>query len=211
MKQKDVFTYLSEGQEKEEGIKVEVTRGQALRRLEQKTLGCRRCGLREGCSQVVFGEGSPDALLMLVGEGPGADEDRLGRPFVGRAGQLLDKILEAAGFQREEVYIGNVVKCRPPKNRIPLPEEINACYPHLQEQIHIIRPKIIVCLGAMSAKTLVDPRAQITKIRGKWVEKQEIRIMPTFHPAALLRDPQKKKLVWQDFQQVEREYKELAL
>ena len=205
MKQEDLFNYLTEENREKERASV----GQALRELEEKTASCRRCKLREGCSQVVFGEGDPDALLMLVGEGPGRDEDRLGRPFVGRAGKLLDKILEAAGFQRQEVYIANVVKCRPPQNRNPLPEEINACYSHLQEQIKIIRPKIIVCLGAMSAKTLVDPRAQISKIRGKWVERQGIGIMPTFHPAALLRDPQKKKLVWQDFQQVEREYKRL--
>jgi len=205
MKQEDLFNYLTEENREKERASV----GQALRELEEKTASCRRCKLREGCSQVVFGEGDPDALLMLVGEGPGRDEDRLGRPFVGRAGKLLDKILEAAGFQRKEVYIANVVKCRPPQNRNPLPEEINACYSHLQEQIKIIRPKIIVCLGAMSAKTLVDPRAQISKIRGKWVERQGIGIMPTFHPAALLRDPQKKKLVWQDFQQVEREYKRL--
>lgn len=205
MKQEDLFNYLTE----ENGEKERASVGQALRELKEKTASCRRCKLREGCSQVVFGEGSPDALLMLIGEGPGRDEDKLGRPFVGRAGKLLDKILEAAGFQREETYIANVVKCRPSQNRTPLPEEIQACYPHLQEQINIIRPKIIVCLGAMSAKTLVDPRAQITKIRGKWVEWQGIRIMPTFHPAALLRDPQKKKLVWQDFQEVEREYKRL--
>lgn len=205
MKQEDLFNYLTEENREKERASV----GQALRELEEKTASCRRCKLREGCSQVVFGEGDPDALLMLVGEGPGRDEDRLGRPFVGRAGKLLDKILEAAGFQRKEVYIANVVKCRPPQNRNPLPEEINACYSHLQEQIKIIRPKIIVCLGAMSAKTLVDPRAQISKIRGKWVERQGIGIMPTFHPAALLRDPQKKTLVWQDFQQVEREYKRL--
>ena len=205
MKQEDLFNYLTE----ENGEKERASVGQALRELKEKTASCRRCKLREGCSQVVFGEGDPDALLMLIGEGPGRDEDKLGRPFVGRAGKLLDKILEAAGFQREETYIANVVKCRPPQNRTPLPEEIQACYSHLQEQINIIRPKIIVCLGAMSAKTLVDPRAQITKIRGKWVEWQGIRIMPTFHPAALLRDPQKKTLVWQDFQQVEREYKRL--
>ena len=205
MKQEDLFNYLTE----ENGEKERASVGQALRELKEKTASCRRCKLREGCSQVVFGEGSPDALLMLIGEGPGRDEDKLGRPFVGRAGKLLDKILEAAGFQREETYIANVVKCRPSQNRTPLPEEIQACYSHLQEQINIIRPKIIVCLGAMSAKTLVDPRAQITKIRGKWVEWQGIQIMPTFHPAALLRDPQKKKLVWQDFQEVEREYKRL--
>lgn len=205
MKQEDVLNYLGADKKEKEGSK-----GQALRQLEQENLGCRRCNLREGCHQVVFGEGSPNALLMLIGEGPGRDEDKLGRPFVGRAGKLLDKILEAAGFQREDVYIANVVKCRPPSNRTPLPEEIKACYSHLQGQIDIIRPKIIVCLGAMATKTMVDPRAQITKIRGKWVPWQDIRIMPTFHPAALLRDPQKKKLVWQDFQEVEREYKGLT-
>ncbi|RQD73939.1 MAG: uracil-DNA glycosylase [Candidatus Syntrophonatronum acetioxidans] len=177
--------------------------------MEEEVKECRRCELRKGCQQVVFGEGNPRALLMLVGEGPGGDEDRLGRPFVGRAGQLLDRILEAAGFKREEVYIANVVKCRPPSNRTPTPEEVQACYPHLQEQIKIISPGIIVCLGALSTKVLVDPKAQITRIRGSWLEKEGSKIMPTFHPAALLRDPKKKKLVWQDFQEVEREYKGL--
>ncbi|MDO9573946.1 MAG: uracil-DNA glycosylase [Candidatus Contubernalis sp.] len=189
----------------------EVFKAKALQQWQKQAAGCRRCALREGCRQVVFGEGPPEAQLMLVGEGPGSEEDKLGRPFVGRAGKLLDSLLEESGFSRQEVYIANVVKCRPPHNRNPLSEEIKACLFHLQGQIKIIDPKIIVCLGAMASKTLIDPKAQITKIRGKWVEREGFRIMPTLHPAYLLRDPQKKKLVQQDFQEVEREYKGLVL
>lgn len=205
MKQESLFDYLN-SQEEKEGL---ANRGKELKEMEEEVKGCNRCQLREGCQQVVFGEGNPKALIMLVGEGPGGDEDRLGRPFVGRAGQLLDRILEAAGFKREEVYIANVVKCRPPNNRTPTHEEVQACYPHLQRQIKIISPRIIICLGALSTKVLVDSRAQITRTRGRWLEREGLKIMPTFHPAALLRDPKKKKLVWQDFQEVEREYKEL--
>ncbi|PKM83971.1 MAG: uracil-DNA glycosylase [Firmicutes bacterium HGW-Firmicutes-13] len=174
--------------------------------MEGRIKSCRKCSLRKGCEQVVFGEGNPQARLMLVGEGPGREEDKLGRPFVGAAGKLLDKILESVNIRREEVYIANVVKCRPPYNRTPDQEEVKACYPYLQEQMSIIKPEIIICLGSLSAKTLIDPKAQITRIRGKWLEKDNIKIMPTFHPAALLRDPQKKKFVWQDFQQVKIEY-----
>ncbi|UNC93734.1 uracil-DNA glycosylase [Candidatus Contubernalis alkalaceticus] len=184
-----------------------MSKTQALELWQEKVSGCRRCALWESCSRVVFGEGNPEAQLMLVGEAPGREEDKLGRPFVGRAGKLLDSILEMAGFSRPEVYIANVVKCRPPNNRNPLPEEIKACLPYLQGQINIIGPKIVVCLGAMASKTLIYPKAQISKIRGKWVNQESFRIMPTFHPAYLLRDPQKKKLVQQDFQEVEREYK----
>jgi len=206
LKQESLFDYLNSQEEKERLAK----RDKDLKEMEEEVKRCRRCQLREGCKQVVFGEGNPQSLIMLVGEGPGGDEDRLGRPFVGRAGQLLDRILEAAGFKREEVYIANVVKCRPPNNRTPTHEEVKACYPHLQRQIKIISPRIIICLGALSTKVLVDPSAQITRIRGGWLEKEGLKIIPTFHPAALLRDPKKKKLVWQDFQEVKREYKELS-
>ncbi len=186
---------------------MEQEKAENLKNLEEGVKGCSNCQLRKGCRQVVFGEGNPHALIMLVGEGPGGEEDKQGRPFVGAAGKLLDKILEAINTDRQEVYIANVVKCRPPNNRNPAPEEIKACYPHLQKQIEIIKPKIIISLGAVPAKILIDPKAQITRLRGKWVEKDEFKIMPTFHPAALLRDPKKKKPVWQDFQEVEREYK----
>ena len=172
---------------------------------------CRRCKLQEAASQVVFGEGDEHARLMFVGEGPGAEEDRQGRPFVGKAGQLLDRILHAVHLEREDVYIANIIKCRPPGNRLPAGDEVEACLPYLQRQIEIVDPIIIVCLGSLATKTLVDPKSFITKVRGQWYKKEKRHIMPTFHPAALLRDPAKKKLVWQDMQQVEALYKELCL
>lgn len=183
---------------KEEPFKGVATLNDLKARLERCTL-CRLC---ENRTNVVFGEGNPEAALMLVGEGPGATEDQTGRPFVGAAGQLLDRILNAAGFKREEVYIANVVKCRPPGNRLPLPDEAAACLPYLLTQISIIRPRILVCLGALATQTLVDPRARITAVRGRWYEKAGIKILPTFHPAALLRDVSKKVPVWEDFQKV---------
>lgn len=202
MKQIDLFDYL----EKEKREESAVNKAAELTEMEKRVKNCRRCRLRDGCQQVVFGEGDPNTRLMLVGEGPGREEDRLGRPFVGAAGRLLEKILESVNIKREEVYIANIIKCRPPYNRTPGLEEVKACFPHLQEQISIIKPEIVICLGSLSARTFIDPEALITRIRGKWVEKDGLKIMPTFHPAALLRDPQKKKSVWQDFQQVEIEY-----
>lgn len=177
-----------------------------LEDLKKAVLGCRKCSLREGCRGVVFGEGDPHAALMLVGEGPGAVEDELGRPFVGPAGKLLDKILNASGFAREEVYIANIVKCRPPGNRLPTPEEAARCFPNLRAQMRIIAPKLIVCLGALATQVLVDSRARITSARGTWYERNGVKIMPTFHPAALLRDPSKKKVVWEDFKKVRAAY-----
>ena len=170
---------------------------------------CERCGLRRGCSGVVFGDGVASPL-MLIGEGPGADEDRLGRPFVGKAGQLLDKILEVSGFDRTNCYIANVVKCRPPGNRTPEPQERLACWPNLRAQIRLIRPKIVVLLGATALQSLVDPQARITRSRGQWVEKEGIWFMPTYHPAALLRDPNLKRPCWEDFKNVVRRYRELV-
>ncbi|MCL6634853.1 MAG: uracil-DNA glycosylase [Peptococcaceae bacterium] len=171
-------------------------------------LGCTRCGLRAGCSGVVFGEGNPGARLMLIGEGPGADEDRLGRPFVGKAGQLLDRILAACGLERfTHTYIANVVKCRPPGNRVPHPEEAGRCLPWLYRQIELVSPRIIVLLGSTALQNLIDPEAKITRMRGQWlVSRSGIKIMPTYHPAALLRDTSKKRPVWEDFQKVRDEY-----
>lgn len=151
---------------------------------------------------MVFGEGDFSTRLLLVGEGPGADEDRIGRPFVGRAGQLLDRILEAADIRREDVYITNVVKCRPPSNRLPFQPEVDACLPYLQAQIELINPEMILCLGALATRTLIDKKAAITKVRGQWREKDGRRIIATFHPAALLRDPAKKKPAWEDIKEV---------
>jgi len=182
-----------------------------LEELKQKVLPCTRCGLRQGCRQVVFGEGNAAAKIMLIGEGPGEEEDKLGRPFVGRAGQLLDKILEAGGFQRfTHAYIANIVKCRPPQNRIPLPEERQACLTYLYEQIRIIEPKIVILLGATALQGLVDPNAKITKMRGEWLIWRDILVMPTYHPAALLRNPQLKKPVWEDMKKVVAKYRELV-
>lgn len=179
--------------------------------LRQLVQTCDRCKLRAGCTQVVFGDGVPESRLMLVGEGPGADEDRLGRPFVGRAGQLLDRILEASGFARgENVYIANVVKCRPPNNRVPDPDEREACLANLRAQFRLVRPKIVVLLGSTALQSLIDPSARITRMRGQWVEKGGIWFLATYHPAALLRNPGWKKDVWEDFKRVIIKYRELV-
>ena len=177
-----------------------------LNQLRTLCLDCSLCPLRSGCSQVVFGEGNPNAKLMFVGEGPGADEDRLGRPFVGKAGQLLDRILDAAQIARADVYIANVVKCRPPSNRLPLQSEVDACLPYLKRQIELINPTHIICLGALAMRTLIDNKSSITRSRGQWKEIDDRQYMPTFHPAALLRDPSKKKYVWEDFKEIAKQY-----
>ncbi len=176
--------------------------------LKELALSCARCKLKAGCSSVVFGEGNAKARLMLIGEGPGADEDRLGRPFVGRAGQLLDKILEAIELERfTHTYSANVVKCRPPGNRVPHQEEVGMCRPWLLRQIELVSPGIIVLLGSTALQNLISPGAKITAMRGRWlVSKSGIKIMPTYHPAALLRDASKKRHVWEDFQKVRDEY-----
>ncbi|MGS0765426.1 uracil-DNA glycosylase [Syntrophomonas curvata] len=177
-----------------------------LEELEQQARNCQRCRLREGCQQVVFGEGKGNTRLMLVGEGPGMEEDRQGRPFVGRAGQLLDKILQAAELPRPEVFIANVVKCRPPGNRLPNPDEVKECRNYLEAQIRFIKPEILVCLGSLASQAVIDPRARITAIRGKWFGRQGIKIMATFHPAALLRNESYKRPTWEDFKQIRDEY-----
>jgi len=182
----------------------------SLETWRQFCLTCRRCALREGARGVVFGEGNPHAAIMFVGEGPGGEEDKLGRPFVGAAGQLLSRILTAAGLAREDVYIANVVKCRPPGNRQPGREEIAACLPLLERQISLIDPLIIVCLGAVAAQALIRPDFAITKERGRWHELGKRLVMPSFHPAALLRDPHKKKAVWEDMQQVVKLYARIS-
>lgn len=173
-----------------------------LEELRAEMGDCRKCGLAATRQNIVFGEGNPQARLMFIGEGPGAEEDRQGRPFVGAAGQLLDRIFQAAGWTRDDVYIGNIVKCRPPGNRVPSREEAAACMPWLSKQIALIQPRIIVLLGATALKFLIDPQAGITAYRGRWIERGNVRIMPTFHPAALLRDPSKKRPVWEDIKVV---------
>jgi len=167
---------------------------------------CRRCKLCSGRTHLVFGVGNPRAKLMFVGEGPGRDEDLQGEPFVGRAGQLLtDIITKGIGIRREDVYIANVVKCRPPDNRNPEPDEVASCEPFLKKQIEIISPEIIVGLGKFAVQTLLQSKMPITKLRGNWHTYQGIKLMPTFHPAYLLRNPADKKLVWEDIKKVIKE------
>ena len=164
---------------------------------------CTRCKLHTlGRKQVVFGAGNPNADLMFVGEAPGADEDEQGVPFIGRAGQLLTKIIEAIGLTRDDVYIANVIKCRPPGNRNPEPDEIAECEPFLLRQIETIRPKVIVALGTFAAHTLLRTDAPISKLRGKFHEYHGAQLLPTFHPAYLLRSPEKKRDVWDDMKKV---------
>jgi uracil-DNA glycosylase family 4 len=180
-----------------------------LEELRKKYADCTRCPLHERRTRFVFGEGNPRSPLMFVGEGPGADEDRMGRPFVGRAGQLLNKMLEAAEIPREEIYITNIVKCRPPGNRTPTVEEMETCIDILREQFKVIRPKLIVTLGSAPTRAILDPKARITRIRGQWFERKGVRIMPTFHPAYLLRNPASKKEAWIDFQAIRDAYREV--
>jgi uracil-DNA glycosylase family 4 len=171
---------------------------------------CTRCKLHGGRTRLVFGVGNPSAELMFVGEGPGADEDLQGEPFVGRAGQLLTKMIEAMGFARSEVYIANVVKCRPPGNRDPEPDEIAACEPFLKAQIAAVRPRVVVALGRFAVQTLLRDDTPVGKQRGRWREYEGVRLMPTFHPAYLLRNPAEKKPAWEDLQLVMREFGKTA-
>jgi uracil-DNA glycosylase len=164
---------------------------------------CTRCKLhRLGRRQIVFGVGNPQAELMFVGEGPGADEDAQGEPFVGRAGQLLTKIIEAIGMRREDVYIANVIKCRPPQNRNPEPDEVAQCEPFLFRQIDTIKPKVIVALGKFAAQSLLRTSDPITRLRGREYKYREAVLMPTYHPAYLLRAPSAKRDVWEDMKRV---------
>ncbi len=170
---------------------------------------CKLCKLCSGRTHIVFGVGNPRAKLMFVGEGPGRDEDLQGEPFVGRAGQLLtDIITKGMKLRREDVYIANVVKCRPPANRNPEPDEVAACEPFLKKQIDLVRPQIIVGLGKFAVQTLLQSKVPITKVRGTWHSYHGIKLMPTFHPAYLLRNPADKKLVWEDIQKVMKELRD---
>ncbi len=174
-----------------------------LRELSEFIGDCRRCKLAPGRTNIVFGVGDPHAELMFVGEGPGADEDAKGEPFVGRAGQLLTDIIERGmKMKRSDVYICNVVKCRPPGNRNPEPDEVAACEPFLIRQIELVRPKVIVALGTFAVQSLLKVKTPISKLRGAWHEFQGVKLMPTFHPAYLLRNPADKRLVWADVQEV---------
>lgn len=174
-----------------------------LAAIEARAKVCVKCSELVRCRHnVVFGAGSPRAEIMFVGEAPGHDEDLQGMPFVGRSGDLLTKIIAAMGFAREDVYIANVIKCRPPENRIPQPDEVANCLPYLQSQIELIQPKVLVALGATAVRALLDVHLGITKMRGHWYTFRDIPIMPTFHPAYLLRNPPAKKEVWDDMKAV---------
>jgi DNA polymerase len=163
---------------------------------------CMRCPLSAGRTSIVFGVGDPAAQLMFVGEAPGRDEDLLGEPFVGEAGRLLDRMLHAMGVSRSTVYIANIIKCRPPQNRDPTPAEVAACSPFVLGQIRAIKPRAVVALGRLAAQTLLNTNVAISKLRGTWAQIDDVPLMPTFHPAYLLRAPKDKTLVWQDLQQV---------
>jgi len=174
-----------------------------LRGLSDVLGDCRRCKLAGGRSHIVFGVGNETADLMFVGEGPGRDEDLKGEPFVGRAGQLLTEIItKGMKLRREDVYIANVIKCRPPQNRNPEPDEIESCIPFLKRQIDLVQPRVIVALGKFAAQTLLDSKTPITRLRGEWHSYRGVKLMPTLHPAYLLRNPADKRLVWQDIKQV---------
>ncbi len=164
--------------------------------------GCPRCKLSKTRTNIVFGQGNPKAELMFVGEAPGRDEDEQGLAFVGKAGQLLTRIIEAMGKKREDVWIGNVLKCRPPNNRNPEPDEVATCRPFLFEQIRLIGPKVIVTLGTFAAQAVLETDEPIGRLRGRWRTAQGVKVMPTFHPAFLLRSPERKKDVWEDMKLV---------
>ncbi|MFN2378445.1 MAG: uracil-DNA glycosylase family protein [Candidatus Binatia bacterium] len=180
-----------------------VAAASSLENLREVLGDCQRCKLCKGRSNIVFGVGDPSARLMFVGEGPGEDEDLKGEPFVGAAGALLDRIITGGmGLRRGEVYIANVVKCRPPNNRNPEPDEIVACEPFLRRQVDLVRPEVLVSLGNFATQVLLGDRTGISKRRGRWHEFRGIALMPTFHPAYLLRNPSDKRLVWEDIQLV---------
>ena len=187
---------------------------QAWETLIEAVRECRRCPLCNSRTQSVFGDGPIDTDLMFIGEAPGADEDAQGKPFVGRAGQLLNRILEAAGIARESIFITNVVKCRPPNNRVPAVEETMRCDPYLQSQISLIQPKIIVCLGSTPVKWILKTTEGITNLRGRWFDWKGIKVIPMFHPSYLLRNPSSKigspkHLTWLDIQKVKEEWEKM--
>lgn len=182
----------------------------SLTELDAQINTCVRCPLGETRTRFVFGVGNPKATLMLIGEAPGADEDAQGEPFVGRAGQLLNKILEAIHFQRQDVYICNILKCRPPGNRTPTPEEVEQCLPYLQKQIELVRPRLILCLGLTAIQNLLGIRESLGNLRGRVLRYGGIPVMVTYHPAALLRNPNWKRPAWEDVQAARKLHDELA-
>lgn len=190
-------------------VKDDWEKSESLDELNSLICNCTKCVLHKGRNKFVFGSGNPNAEVMVIGEGPGAEEDKQGLPFVGRAGQLLTDILKAIKFSRDEVFIGNIVKCRPPDNRTPLPEEMETCIPYLAKQIELIKPKLILCLGLTAAKGLLKKKDSLTSLRGQVFEYEGIKTMVTFHPAALLRNPNWKKDCWVDVQKFRKLYDEM--
>ncbi|MGI6114261.1 MAG: uracil-DNA glycosylase [Mahellales bacterium] len=179
-------------------------------RLIEAVKYCTKCKLHKTRSLAVPGEGQARLPIMFVGEGPGYHEDIQGRPFVGKAGQLLTKMIEAIDFDRQDIYITNIVKCRPPGNKVPEEAEAMACLPYLRYQVFKLKPKIIVCLGATAAKYIISRDIRITRDRGKWFQRKGYYLMPTYHPAALLRDPAKKRDAWEDLKKIKQKYNEIT-
>jgi len=192
-----------------EDEKEEWEKANNLDELYSLTKDCKKCPLHKSRKNFVFGSGNPNADIMCIGEGPGAEEDKQGLPFVGRAGQLLTEILKAIKFTRDEVYIANILKSRPPENRTPLPEEMDACLPYLLKQIELIKPKLILCLGLTAAQALLKKKASLTSLRGQLYEFMSATVMVTYHPAALLRNPNLKKDCWEDVKKFRKLYDEL--
>ena len=178
--------------------------------LYEQIAACQKCRLCQTRNNVVPGEGNPHAKLMFIGEGPGQDEDRQGRPFVGRSGELLTRMIHAIGLERSEVYICNIVKCRPPQNRNPEPDEASACLGYLRAQVALVRPRVVVLLGKVACLYTLNEQVFITRDHGQWYERKGVWFMPTFHPSALLRDPAKKRDAWEDFQKIRDKLKELS-
>jgi len=206
LQQAELFTdefYFEERKEKPP-----VTDSIPLSDLKSVVLNCQKCALAETRTKVVFGSGRDDADLLFIGEAPGEQEDLTGEPFVGRAGQLLDRILAAIQLQRADVYIANILKCRPPNNRTPRTDEIEKCEPYLMKQIDSIRPSLIICLGLTAAKTLLRVESALKDMRGKIYNYHDVDLMVTYHPAALLRNPNLKKYAWEDFQKIQKIYKQ---
>ncbi|MFO7935953.1 MAG: uracil-DNA glycosylase [Bacteroidales bacterium] len=182
----------------------------SLETLKEEVLNCHKCDLARTRNHVIFGEGNIRAPIFIIGEAPGRDEDLIGRPFVGRSGQLLDKILAACGFNREEhVYISNIIKCRPPGNREPSREERKACLPYLIRQVDLINPPMVIFLGSTALKSLAGGDKKITRLRGNWMEWEHHLAMPVYHPSALLRNPALKRDTWEDFKKIVYKYREL--
>ena len=179
--------------------------------LYEECIHCQKCGLAETRTNVVFGEGDRDAEVMFIGEGPGEQEDRTGRPFVGRAGQLLDDMLAMIDLKREKVFIGNIVKCRPPRNRDPLNVEQDACIGYLRNQVALLKPKIIVCLGRIAAMKLIKEDFKITREHGQWIEKAGVWMMAMYHPSALLRDPRKRPESFEDLKSLQAKIREVCV